>query len=328
MKYLPLLTTIGMVGLMASASAADPLLVLEAKIPLGAVAGRIDHLAVDLDRGRLFVAELGNNSVGVVDLKTLALIHRISGLKEPQGVGYLAAKDTLYVANAGDGSVRFYRGGDYTARGRIDLGEDADNVRVDEEQGRVWVGYGSGGLAALDAESNRKIMNVPLKAHPESFRLNTTGAKIYANVPDAGQIAIVDATAGTQIGDIQTRGARSNFPMALDSEKERILSVFRNPPRLGVFSTSDGRSIATVDVCGDADDVFLDARRRRVYVSCGAGAIDVLADENDRYERVGHVPTVSGARTSLYLPQLDRLYVAVRASGGEAAAIWVFRPTP
>src|SRR5438132_2246504 len=88
------------------------LLVLEQKIPLGKVSGRIDHLAVDLDRQRLFVAELGNNSVGVVDLKERRVIANIAGLKEPQGVGYVPSTDTLYVANAGDGSVRLFQGPD------------------------------------------------------------------------------------------------------------------------------------------------------------------------------------------------------------------------
>src|SRR5476649_1369773 len=103
--------------------AADPSpLVLEAKIALGSVSGRIDHLAIDLGRQRLFVAELGNNSVGVVDLKERKLLRRITGLKEPQGMGYVASTDTLYVANAGDGSVRLFQGTDLSPAGRIDLG--------------------------------------------------------------------------------------------------------------------------------------------------------------------------------------------------------------
>ena len=76
---------------------------LEAKILLGDVRGRIDHLAVDLKRQRLFVAELGNDSVGVVDLTTHSLLRTITGLNEPQGVGYEPSTDTLYVANARDG---------------------------------------------------------------------------------------------------------------------------------------------------------------------------------------------------------------------------------
>src|SRR5215472_7727230 len=89
-------------------SNAQQALALEAKIPLGAVKGRIDHLAVDLARKRLFVAELGNDSVSVVDIAGGKVLHRISGLDEPQGVGYVKSTDTLYVANAGDGSVRLF----------------------------------------------------------------------------------------------------------------------------------------------------------------------------------------------------------------------------
>jgi YVTN family beta-propeller protein len=115
---------------------------LEAKIPLGNVSGRIDHMAIDLARQRLFVAELGNNSVGIVDLNGHKVIRTLDGLKEPQGVAYLPAMDTVYVANAGDGSVRLFRGADYASAGQIDLGDDADNIRLDIPANRIVVGYG------------------------------------------------------------------------------------------------------------------------------------------------------------------------------------------
>ena len=127
-------------GVVALANAADPAsaqstntgqLQLETKIPLGDVRGRIDHMAVDLKRQRLFVAELGNDSVGIVDLSNRKVISRIPGLKEPQGVGYEPTTDMLYVANAGDGSVRLFEGGDYKATGQIELGSDVDNIRID-----------------------------------------------------------------------------------------------------------------------------------------------------------------------------------------------------
>ncbi|HWE76533.1 MAG TPA: hypothetical protein VG328_25440 [Stellaceae bacterium] len=307
---------------------AEPPLVLEAKIPLGAVTGRIDHFAIDHARQRLFVAELGNNSVGIIDLASGAVVHRIAGLKEPQGVGYLPRTDMLYIANAGDGAVQLYHGADFAPSGHLALGEDADNVRIDEAHDRIWVGYGNGALAAIDAASNRKTIDIPLKAHPESFRLAADGGRIFANVPDAGQIAVIDVAAGKQVSAIETRGARQNFPMALDVEKRRVLSVFRNPPQLLAYAMDGGSRVASVPTCGDADDVFLDAHRQRLYVSCGSGAIDVLDASGDAYQRIAHIATVTGARTSLFVPERDRLYLAVRATGAEPAAIWVFRPTP
>src|SRR5260370_28906841 len=153
----------------ASAQTADAgPLQLEAKIPLGDVRGRIDHMAVDLKRQRLFVAELGNDTVGIVDLPNLKLVHRIDGLKEPQGVGYEPSSDTLYVANARDGSVQLFEGSDYKATGRIELGSDADNVRIDDATHRVLLGYGSGALAGIDSSTRKKVAAIPLHAPPES----------------------------------------------------------------------------------------------------------------------------------------------------------------
>jgi hypothetical protein len=94
------------------------------------------------------------------------------------------------------------------------------------------------------------------------------------------------------------------------------------------LSSEDGHIVAKAETCGDADDVFVDAKRRRVYVSCGEGMIDVLEPAETGYRRLVRVPTVSGARTSLFVPDLDRLFVAVRARSREPAAIWVFRAVP
>ena len=300
-------------------------LVLEAKVPLGEVRGRIDHLGIDAKRQRLFVAELGNNSLGVVDLAAGKVLRRITGLSEPQGVAYVPFADSVFVANAGDGSVRVLRGEDLTPIGHIELGDDADNVRVDTARKRVLVGYGKGALAVIDPVSLSKIGDIGLKAHPEGFQIDETGTQVFVNVPDAHEIVVVDLTTGST-GSLPTQGAGSNFPMAIDGEGHRVLVVFRSPPSLVALSSQDGHVAAKIETCGDADDVFVDRKRHRVYVSCGEGVVDVLEPGEAGYRRLARVPTVSGARTSLFVPELDRLFVAVRATSHEPAAIWVFRP--
>jgi YVTN family beta-propeller protein len=312
----------------SAAWAGSPALELEGKIPLGKVSGRIDHFAVDLEHRRLFVAELGNDSVGVIDLKTRRLARTLTGLREPQGVGYEPTTDTLYVANARDGSVHLFQGADLVPAGSIALGDDADNIRVDTRSNRVFIGYGSGALAVVDPSSRKKIGDIALKAHPESFRLDPSHGRIFVNVPDAAEIAVVDIASGRQIGGWPTHDARANFPMAFDSETRQVLVAFRRPARLMAFGADDGSVRANLDLCDDADDVFVDARRRRVYVSCGEGVVDIFEQRTGKYLRVGHVATASGARTSLFVPELDRLFVAVRATFRQPGAIWVFRPVP
>jgi len=303
------------------------LLQLEAKIPLGAVNGRIDHMAIDLARRRLFVAELGNDSVGVVDLDTQKVIHRISGLKEPQGVAYVRTNDLLYVANGGDGSVRFFGGPDYSPTGRIDLGADADNIRVDMGANRLLVGYGSGAIAVIDLRDNGKIFSFDLRAHPESFQLDTSSRQIFVNLPNARAIAVLNESTGKE-GAVWPVRHGGNFPMALDPERHRVLVAFRNPAKLAAFDWQIGGVVSEVDICGDADDLFLDGKRDRVYVTCGAGFIDILSADDTNYSRQARISTVSGARTGLFVPEIDRLLLAVRSHAKEPAAIWVYRTIP
>jgi DNA-binding beta-propeller fold protein YncE len=303
-----------------------PPLQLESTIALGDVRGRIDHMTADPNRHRLFVAELGNDTVGIVDLEQRKTLKVIPGLKEPQGVGYLRATDTLYVANGGDGSLRLYQGPDYAANGRIDLGSDADNVRVDQAHQQIVVGYGSGALAIIDAVARSKVTEIPLRAHPEAFQLDADAGRAYVNVPNARSIAVIDLPSRKQIATWSTGGASANFPMALDGQSKRVLVMFRNPAKLGVFDMRDGSVVASVEACGDADDLFIDAKRERIYVSCGAGVVDVLNAQS--YQRITRIPTAAGARTSLFVPELDRLYLAARATNANPAAIWIFRPKP
>ena len=313
--------------LLTTALRAEAPLVLEAKIPLGDVFGRIDHMAFDVAHQRLFVAELGNDSVGIVDLKARKTIKTIPRLREPQGVGYVASTDTLYVASAIDGALHLFEGTNFAPGPVIPLGKDADNIRVDAKTGTVFVGYGGGAIAAIDAAKRAKVANWTLRDHPEGFQLSPDGTRIFVNVPDAREIAIVDRATG-KVTTWPARDPRANFPMALADSGKHVVAVFRRPARLLAFAATDGKIVAEAETCGDADDVFEDTARHRLYVSCGEGVVDVFEEKDNGYARLAQVPSVSGARTSFFVPELDRLCLGVRASGGEPAAIWVFRPTP
>ncbi len=316
-----------------SAQAADlvlPPLVLERTIPLRGVSGRIDHMAVDLGRGRLFVAELGNGSVEAIDLAAGKSIHRIIGLHEPQGVGFVPDADLIAVASAGDGSVRLFRGGDMQPAGKVELNDDADNVRFDPRTKHLVVGYGSGSLAVLDPAAASVLRTAKLPAHPEGFQIDPEAGRAYVNVPDVRQVAVVDLATGSPVASWPLpAGRRGNFPMALDDTRTVLAIVTRSPARLIMLDTRTGGVAASLPTCDDADDVFFDARRRRLYVSCGGGEVDVVQQDGAGYHPLARITTQSGARTSLFVPELDRLFVAARAGlPGSDASILVFRPAP
>ena len=311
----------------SSAYGQTPPLVLERTVVLKDVAGRIDHLAVDTVHGGLFVAELGNGSVEAVDLKSGAVLGRIAGLHEPQGLAYLPAQDELVVASGGDGAVRFFRAADLAPAGAIMLGGDADNLRVDADTGDVVVGFGSGALAVIDPKTRNVIVKAALPAHPEGFQLE--GGRAYVNVPGGRSIRVLDVATGRQLAAWPNGWLNSNYPLALDPRAALIAVVYRLPATLAILDAATGARHQSTATCADADDVFFDHKRRRVYVICGSGAVDVFEAAARDYGRLARIPSRNGARTGFFEPQLDRLFVAARAaSGSRDAAILVFRPAP
>lgn len=319
-----MLAGIGLLGCGDRSTAAGPApLVLEATLPLAGVQGRIDHLAIDPPHKRLFVAELGNGSIEALDLATGRSLGRVGGLKEPQGVAYLPARNELAVATGGDGLVRFYRADDLTFIGSVAVGGDADNLRLDA-RGRVVVGYGDGALAVIDPATRAVVAKMPLPGHPEGFQLD--GDKAYVNVPDAGTVVSIDLAAGRESAHWRNIGGRFNFPLALEPGGRRFAVIHRMPGKLAIMDRATGQVQQSLGTCGDSDDAFFDATRHRLYVVCGGGGVDVFDTTGGHYTLRARLPTRSGARTGWFSPDLDRLYVAARERPGAPAAILVFRP--
>jgi DNA-binding beta-propeller fold protein YncE len=298
-------------------------------IPLPNVEGRIDHMGVHVQTQRLFVAALGNNTVEIVDLRAGKRLTSITGLREPQGVFFVPKENRLFVANADDGTCRVFDGSSYKLLQTAHFSNDADNVRYDATQNQIYVGYGEGALGVLDPASGRKLTDITLGAHPESFRLEESGPRIFVNVPNANHtIAVVDRAKRSVIAIWQLE-EQANFPMALDEAGHRLLVVTRRPARLVVLNTESGKQVASYPTVGDADDAFYDAAHKRVYISGGEGFIEAFDQHGaDDYKPSSRIPTASGARTSFFVPELNRLYLAVPHRGSQKAEIRVYEAQP
>jgi DNA-binding beta-propeller fold protein YncE len=310
-------------GYLAQVQGPEPLR-LVGKIELPDVQGRIDHMSVDSKGGRLFMAALGNDTVEVFDLAAGKRAQTIRGLAEPQGVLFVPDANRILVAGGGDGSVRIFDASSLALVRKVDLGGDADNIRLDSATGRIFIGYGAGALAAIDVNGAR-FADIPLGAHPESFQLEKKGPRIFVNLPNARKIAVVDRNKGTVVARWSTGEATSNFPMALDEVHKRLFVICRAPARLVVLDTETGAVVATLPTVGDSDDVFYDEAVQRLYVSGGEGAIAVYRQvDADHYEETARLATAKGARTSFFAQALGRFFLAVRREGPNPAALWVY----
>jgi DNA-binding beta-propeller fold protein YncE len=295
---------------------------LKQTIALPGVEGRIDHLAFDVAGERLFLCALGNNTVELLDLRKGERVHSITGLGAPQGVGYAPELNRLFVANDKGGICKIYDGKSFQAVGELNFEDDADNVRYDETSQKIYVGFGSGGIAIVNALNGKQVGSIKLSAHPEAFQLEKKGSRIFVNVPNSRHVAVVDRDKGEVVARWKTDLAFANFPMALDEADHRLFVGCRLPSRLVVLNTDSGDVVAKIDISGDCDDLFYDAKRQRVYAICGAGKIEVIDQTDPNTYRVSTtVGTADGARTGIFVSELDVLFVAVPHRGSQQAEV-------
>ena len=305
--------------------AAEPLLLVTSKVELSNVEGRIDHLSIDLKTKRLFIAALGNGSVEVVDLEKSAVIQSIKGLEEPQGLVFVPDVNKLFVACGGDGSVRVYDGTTLKEEKKIDLKSDADGVRYDAATKRVYVGHESGAIAVMDPTSYEILADINVSAHPEAFCVDAAAKRIYVNVPGSTTVEVIDLDAKKVTEVWKLKDGKSNFPMALDTEHERLFVGCRSGAIILAINTKTGENINHLQSEQDMDDLFWEPKLGMLMAVGGGGSGMVVRHKllrPDEYRLLPEYFTRKGARTGLYVPEFHSIFVAVPKSGKKPAAIW------
>jgi len=334
-------------------------LVPAGSVPLDGVEGRLDHLAVDVQSQRLFVSGLENHTIEVIDLVKRRLIHEITGVSEPQGLIFIPEKNRLLACSRGDGTCRSFDAGTFEEGPWIDLGRNADNVRFDSGAKIIFVGSGgepgNGLFSVIDLASLLPVaqggspaephspadllldrprqadpkLEIQLPAHPESFQLDLANRRIYVNVPDERRIAVLDVTPTnlTVAANWQVTVAEKNFPMTLDASSGRLYIACRKPACLASYDMQTGKLLSQTPCVGDADDMFFDAKLKRIYIIGGEGFVDVfqVPGTGEELTRLARVPTAPRARTGLFIPDLQTVVVARPHTTNGPAAVLLFR---
>ena len=285
-------------------------------ISLPGIKGRIDHLDINLKEQIVYIAALGSNAVEVVDLKTGKAVHTITGLDEPQGICYIPLHDEIFVANGGTGDCYFYNANAYEKVAAISLKSDADNVCYDSADKKIYVGYGSGGIAIISADTHKQVGNIALPAHPEGIEIDKKNNLLYVNVPGKDMVGVVDLKQLKLRNNITQNYRSGNFPLALDATGNRLFIGYRHPGKLVVMDAKSGNRLNVSGLTNDSDNLFYDTTSKRVYVSCGGGYsrlgyINIFQWQGaNNYKQIANIPTRNGARTSLLVPQLNLFLVA------------------
>jgi DNA-binding beta-propeller fold protein YncE len=275
------------------------------------IEGTVQHLAADVKGNRIFLAATGKNTIEIFDAQTLRHIDTISGLSQPQDLVFLPESEQLLVSNAADGTLRTYDTKTLKLINSKPMGGDANRIHVTANGKFVIVGWGVGGLAIVDTKSGRRT-DVQLKSHPEAFAIDAAGNRMFVNLPGVGEVAVVDRRSEIVTESWSIR-QHDNAAMALDEASRRLFVVCRRPSKLLVLNIDDGAIVASMSTVADADDVFFDQRRKRVYVVGGEGQIAVYKQAApDEYQVMSRTDTVEEARNGLFVPEWNRIFVVAR----------------
>lgn len=300
-------------------------------IPMPGVQGHMDHITVDIGGKRLFVPANGDNqnSVEVIDLKAGKRTASIPGQSRPQGTFYSADFNKLFVTNGTDGTCKIFQGESFKLLDSFLVGADANQVGYDPDTKYLYAGFGdrnSGALAIIDTSSDQHLGDIKTDARPGGITFEKSGPRIFVNLNGQTKLGVLDRKKREQITTWPVSGAENYGPLALDESHHRLFLGSRKPPMLIVFDTETGKQITQLESVPGIDGVWYDAARKRIYVT-GNGFISVYDQKGaDDYAAMVKIASETDSQPSLWVPQLNRLYISVVQAGSRDAEILVYEP--
>lgn len=305
---------------------------LEGRTALPGYTGDFDHFVADIKSNRLFLAAEDHGTLEVFNLATGKHERTLHSVETPHAIFFVPGTNRMIVTDSGKHLSVVLDATTYKVLGHLELAPGADSMAYDPSTGHLYivtggkdVGMKVSYLNEIDPGTGHLLRQLLFHSdHTEAVRISQRSDHIFVNVADKNYVAVVDKKTFGVVAKWPITGARTNLCMALDDQDNRLFVVTRNPTRLFVLNTDNGKTVAALDSPAISDGVFFDRVRRRIYVPGAVGEIGVFQQlDPDHYKQLASVPSEKGAKSGLLIPELDRLYVA--ASPGDrvgGAILW------
>jgi len=297
---------------------------LIATTPLPGFTGDLDHFGVDLKGGRLFLASEVQKTVEVFDLHTGKRTHSIQGFGQPLTMAYLADSDRLIVTDGGDtDAVELVDCKAYKIIKTLKLGPGVDHGVYNRVDKNFYVENGGGSnakthvLTIIDTSSFKpvgEIAGLPGDSN-EGMVIDYAGKKLYVNLTGSDEVGVIDLATRQLVARWPLPDAHVAHAITLDEHHRRLFTATRKPAQFIVFNTDTGKVVSTLPCVGVNSDMSLDVAHKRVYVTGDGTATVIEQRDADHYEHIAEVPTAYRAKSSIFVPQLKRLYVADSGKG-------------
>lgn len=291
--------------------------------PMPGFTGDFDHFGLDRKGNRLFLAAEEHKTVEVFDLRTGKRTHSIEGFGQPLMMVYLPESNQLVVTDGGDSAVQLVDCKQYKIVKTIKLGEGVDHGVMNPVTKYYYVESGgvSGSpthlLSIIDTKSFQHIGDVaglPGSSN-EGMVIDHAGKKLYVNLTGTDEVGVVDLDTRQLVARWPLPDAHVAHAIALDEPNHRLFTATRKPAQFIVFNTDTGKVVASLPCVGMNSDMSFDVSRKRIYVTGSESASVFKQLDADHYEHIAEVPTAYRAKSSIFVPDLKRLYVAASGKG-------------
>jgi DNA-binding beta-propeller fold protein YncE len=327
------------IGLGISARAQEHVpLKLVATIPLpGLHDGDFDHFAPDVDGHRLFLTGEENEKVLVLDTSANKLIHTMENVKAPHAILYRKDLKKLFVVEGDASAVKVYDSDTYQMGGEVKVSIDADSIAYDPATNYLYVVNGGREahtpyslISVIDTNTTKKLRDIKIDSnHVEAIVLEKSGPRMFLNLTGQSAVGVMDRNKSSLSATWPLpAGDKLNVAMGLDEANHRLFVVTRNPGKLIVLDSNNGKVVTSVPAVGMVDDMSYDSQHKRLYLA-GDQFVDVFEQKGaDHYVLFARVPGSFRAKTAILVPELNRYYLAVPHHGEQAAEVRVYDIQP
>jgi DNA-binding beta-propeller fold protein YncE len=291
--------------------------------PLTGFTGDFDHFAIDLQGKRLFLTAEDHKTVEVFDLEGNR-VHSITGFGQPHAALFLHEVNQLIVTDGDDfGMVELVDGTNYKILSTIRLPGGVDGAVYNPVDHCYYVESGGDDanvkthvLNIIDTKTFKHVGDITLPGnHSEAMAVDHEGKKLYVNLTGVNQVGVVDLKSRKVLNTWPVPETQTTNSLVLDEPNQRLFIAGRKPPKLVILNAVDGKELASFPISGLNDDMWFDAANKRIYAT-GTETTTVFEQvDADHYKHVADVPTGFRAKTSIFVPELKRLYVAVSGKG-------------
>lgn len=282
--------------------------------------GDVDHLFADLKENKLFVAAEDHGTVEVFNLETGRLLTTLTTFKTPHAFFLVPGTHRLIITD--DAGPRIVDDRTYKVLGYLDIKPKAgsDTEYYDPSTRHLFIVSGGSDvhlkhcwLSEINPWTGRVLRVHEFDSnHVEALRAEQHGDRMFINIANRNEVDVLSKKTLKVLARWPITAAKTNLSMSLDDAHHRLFVVTRNPTRLVVLDTGDGKTVAVVNVPAINDGTSFDVARQRLYAPGAVGQVGVVQEINpNEYREIASIPSGLGAKSETYVPQLNELILGV-----------------